>query len=174
MRGVLVACAFMACGCASATPNEVVSGRLCEAPVVMSSGVAVKAVFDKEGGGCTLTCTYNRKETPFFTPRDCGIYADPALQGRVVLWDRNASNEDRLVFLDLTRDEPAVYYLEHEDGAGGYIHSHYRAMRLAEGVLTAEEYQYSGDAPDRHRRVSMSLNERPPAPSFSEWEADKD
>ena len=118
MRGLVLACALMLCGCARGTaPGVIGSGAQCETPVVMSSGVTAKAVLGKEGeGGCTLTCTYGGKEHTFFTPRDCAIYADPAVPGSVVLWDRDASNEDHLVCVDLNRgDEFVVYDMRHED-----------------------------------------------------------
>jgi hypothetical protein len=72
----------------------------------------------------------------------------------VVVHERYASDEDRLIVFDLTRRDPRRATITHTD-PGDYVHVHFRIDGLRDGRVLGEEYEYAGSKEPRKRSISI-------------------
>jgi hypothetical protein len=89
--------------------------------------------------------------------RDADAWEVADCSGVVMIHDRYASNEDRLVLIDLSQSPPREKEIVHDDWAS-YIHSHFSVIAIHGDKITVKEIQYAGDQPPRARAVEVSLS----------------
>jgi len=106
-----------------------------------------------------LVCAlqYNTASTSIALQRDADAWGVADCPGVVMIHDRYASNEDRLVLIDLTQPTLKEKEVVHEDWAN-YIHSHFSVIALHGDRITVHEMQYAGTQPPRARAIEVSLS----------------
>lgn len=101
--------------------------------------------------------------------RDATIYCLPRSPRVVLLHERHASNDDRLVICDLQGGSVQSATVELGD-TEAYTHTHYAIKGARDGQVLIEEVQYAGDAPARARDLALPMR-LPARPVVGEWRA---
>jgi len=149
------------CGSGNSTatdPGKVPQGVRCSEYVgsscVLDSGVSLTCTLSDP-----LVCTlrYRTESKAIALQRDADVWGLAACPGFVLVLDRFASNEDRLLLIDLSASPPREKEIVHGDWAN-YIHSHFSVIALHGDRITVKEIQYAGDQPPRFRLVEVSLS----------------
>ena len=121
---------------------------------VLDSGVSLSC---SQGEMLLCALQYRSVSTSLALQRDADAWGVADCPGVVMIHDRYASNEDRLVLLDLSRSPSREKEIVHDDWAS-YIHSHFSVIAIHGDKITVKEIQYAGDQPPRFRAVEVSLS----------------
>jgi hypothetical protein len=158
--GLAVIVVLSGCGSGNSTatdPGKVPQGVRCSEYVgsscVLDSGVSLTCTLSDP-----LVCTlrYRTESKAIALQRDADVWGLAACPGFVLVLDRFASNEDRLLLIDLSASPPREKEIIHEDWSN-YIHAHFSMISGSEERVVLQESQYAGSRPPRFRTIEVSL-----------------
>jgi len=133
--------------------EHVGSDQCVDNAIVLASGVKVTCSRDEVP---VAQLSYLGRSTRLPIMRNADFHGHRSLPGVVIVIDRYASNEDRLLAVDLAAPEAKMVEVAHPDG-GTYGHLHYTIVSMAANAVTVTEDQWAGDSPDRTRTLRILL-----------------
>jgi hypothetical protein len=105
--------------------------------------------------------------------RSATVYVSTPRPSIVIVHDRFASNEDRLVLWDAVAREARPFVLDHHEPAD-YVHLHFEVIGVAtDGTIDIKEYEYAGSKPSRVRTISARPTKKGLKISREQWVRDE-
>jgi len=135
-------------------PQQLTCSQCFGSPRFLQSGVSVSCIEEPNMVQCTLSYHGNSRQIALV--RNGDVWGTAACPGLALVHDRHASNEDRLLLIDLAGTPSREKEVRHEEW-GNYVHSHFSVIGVQGNRIAVEENQYAGDMPARLRTLQVNL-----------------
>lgn len=145
-------------------------GQMSDVDVTIQ-GVHIRSQSDDKSSTIRLASASGHVNLEF--ERSATVYVSTPKPRIVIVHDRFASNEDRLVLWDAAGREARPFVLDHHEPAD-YVHLHFEVMGVAaDGAIDIKEYEYAGSKPPRIRRLSARPGKKGFRVSRGRWVRDE-